>query len=412
MDNQVLPRSATAFYAPLWTGDYKKFIAAITADRRYKKADKAAVPQYLIPYITNIFKDDALYAEFSLLEEHFPALSLFDSCFDRGGAKLSDVRLCCFSTGCLFMEFQIEYHDASLDAIADFSFKFKNANSQDPNHPEAVRMLDAICALIPAGADAIPFHGASHFKNDCKMFHRIFLEAAPECEELTKHLTHLRRGYHREFPIPRIDDSFDMLFAPYDYDHWAGSQEGLVNIYNLTDNETTNNYLQKHKAAQLSLNYRFMYLVLLNQRFSAIAFLEKIPKLRTYTRKEREAANLKISSLKTVFSFSIVSDDQLYQTIYSKMYSILGIDRLLEDIRDNEEQIQLLQNNELLRAEKMTSTFLFGLSILSLFSVLVDAAGFFDRIPILQSISTILSALCLLAIITVYIIWLIRYQKK
>jgi hypothetical protein len=209
-----------------------------------------------------------------------------------------------------------------------------------------------------------------------------------------------------------MDDAFDMMFAPYDYDHWAGSQEGLVNIYHLTDNETTNNYLKKHKANQLSQNYRFMYLVLLNQRFSAIAFLEKIPKLRSYTRKERDAANLKISSLKTVFSFSIVSDDQLYQSIYSKMYSILGIDRLLEDIRDNEEQMQLLQNNELLAAEKMTSTFLFGLSVLSLFSVLVDAAGFFDRIPILQSASTILSALCLLAIIAVYIVWLIRYQKK
>jgi hypothetical protein len=203
-----------------------------------------------------------------------------------------------------------------------------------------------------------------------------------------------------------------MLFSPYDYDHWAGSQEGLVNIYTLTDNETTNNYLEKYKPKQLSLNYRFMYLVLLNQRFSAIAFLEKIPQLHACTRKERENVNLKIASLKTVFSFSVVSDDQLYQTIYTKMYSILGIDRLLEDIRDNEEQLQLLQNNELLNAEKMTSTFLFGLSVLSLFSVLVDAAGFFDRIPILQSISTILSAVCLLAIITVYIVWLIRYQKK
>ena len=155
-----------------------------------------------------------------------------------------------------------------------------------------------------------------------------------------------------------------------------------------------------------------MYLVLLNQRFSAISFLGKIPQLRSYTRKEREKMNFMISSLKTNFSFSIVSDDQLYQTVYSKMYSILGIDRLLADVHENEEQIELLQNNELLNTEKLTSVFLFGLSVLSLFSVLVDAAGYFDRISVLQPASTLLSALCLLSIIVFYIVWWIRYQKK
>ena len=122
--------------------------------------------------------------------------------------------------------------------------------------------------------------------------------------------------------------------------------------------------------------------------------------------------NFMISSLKTNFSFSIVSDDQLYQTVYSKMYSILGIDRLLADVHENEEQIELLQNNELLNTEKLTSVFLFGLSVLSLFSVLVDAAGYFDRISVLQPASTLLSALCLLSIIVFYIVWWIRYQKK
>ena len=114
MNNPVLLHSTTTFYAPLWTSDYKKFISAICADRRYQKADKSHVPQYLIPYITNIFKDDALYGEFSLGEAYFPGISLFDSCFDQGGgAKLSAVKICCFSTGCLFMEFQIDYHNAT-----------------------------------------------------------------------------------------------------------------------------------------------------------------------------------------------------------------------------------------------------------------------------------------------------------
>ena len=203
-----------------------------------------------------------------------------------------------------------------------------------------------------------------------------------------------------------------MIFEPYDYDHWAGSQEGLVNIFQLTENEATNSFLTKYKPVHLAVDYRFMYLVLLNQRFSAIAYLEKIPLLRSCSRKDRERIHFMTSVLKTTFSFSVVSDDQLYQTIYTRMYAILGIDRLLADIRDNEEQIEILQNHELLHTEKMTSAFLLGLSLLSLFSVLVDAAGYFDRIPILQSVSTVLSAVCLASIIVFYVIWWFLYQKR
>ena len=409
----TLDNSTTTFYAPLWTENYQQFTAALSDDKRYKISPKKPVPQYLLPYITNIFCDDNLFMEFRLQPEYFPDLSVFDTNFNEGGsAELADVRVCCFSTGCILLEFQIEYHNLLLDYIADFSYKFKNANSEDPDHPEKVKMIDAISDLMPPKANVTSFFDPSNFKNDCKMFHRIFLKDSIEEEELKKHLIHLRRGYHREFPIPRIDDTFDMLFSPYDYDNWAGSQEGIVNIYNLTDNATTNSYLTKHKPEQLSLNYRFMYLVLLNQRFSAISLLGKIPLLRSYTRKQREKLNIMISSLKTNFSFSIVSDDQLYQTVYSKMYTILGIDRLLADVHENEEQIDLLQQNELLDTEKMTSSFLFGLSVLSLFSVLVDAAGYFDRIPFLQSISTVLSFTCLLTIIVIYIFWWIRYRKK
>ena len=60
----------------------------------------------------------------------------------------------------------------------------------------------------------------------------------------------------------------------------------------------------------------------------------------------------------------------------------------------------------------MTSAFLFGLSVLSLFSVLVDAAGYFDRILPLTTLSTVLSALCLASIVAFYIVWWVNYQRK
>ena len=58
----------------------------------------------------------------------YRAGAIYEAYLNEGGsAELADVRGCCFSTGCILLEFQIEYHNLLLDYIADFSYKFKNA---------------------------------------------------------------------------------------------------------------------------------------------------------------------------------------------------------------------------------------------------------------------------------------------
>ncbi len=406
-------KNKTVFFAPIWTDNYKNFVSVIGKDARYIKLPKDEAPQYMLPYISGIYSNEALYTEFGLLPEFFPTLSLLqaENAAEKR-ASLEEIRLSCFSTGCVFAELHIVYEGLSLDEIADFSFRFKNAKHADREHKDGLTLLAALEGLIPRQAGASIFFAASDFKFECKMFHQICTKEALAAEELQRHLIHLRRGYHKDFPMPSFVGEYDMIFEPYPYDHWAGSQEGLVNIFHYTGNQSTDNFLKKYKPTHLSRNYRFMYLVLLNQRFGAICFLEKTSMAHKYTRREKEKLNLKTSYLKTSFSFSVVSDDQLYQTIYSHMYAILGIDRLLVDIHDNEEQIELLQNHEILENEKMTSRFLFAISTLSLFSVLVDAAGYFDRFALLQSISTALSAGCLMAILLFYFGWWLNYRRK
>jgi hypothetical protein len=203
-----------------------------------------------------------------------------------------------------------------------------------------------------------------------------------------------------------------MLFEPYDYDHWAGSPDGLVNIFHPDGNPATDDYLEHYKPLQLSGNYRFMYLVLLNQRFSAIQYLEKISRCKKDSPKAIKALNRMTSQLKIVFSFSVVSDDQLYQEIYTRMYSILGIDRLLEDIRDNEAHVEMLQTHELVEGERLSGYLLTGLSILSLASVLVDAASYIDRFQALPLISTVISAGICGGLLIWYLIWRKRFHDK
>ena len=112
----------------------------------------------------------------------------------------------------------------------------------------------------------------------------------------------------------------------------------------------------------------------------------------------------RITKLKTVFAFNVISDDLIYQNVYKRMYSILDIDRLLDDIRDNEEQEQLINNAKSLQAEKQTEAFLLMLSILSLASVLIDSSSYLDRLKIGESISTIISLILVVLVVIVYVI--------
>lgn len=126
---------------------------------------------------------------------------------------------------------------------------------------------------------------------------------------------------------------------------------------------------------------------------------------------EIEKLNRHIVQLKAVFSFNVISDDKIFQNVYSRMCHILEIEHLLADLIDNEGQMQVLQNAAVAKSEKLSSGLLTGLSLLSLFSALIDASSYFDRFRPIESISTTLSLFCVTAILILSIIWLIRRNK-
>ena len=128
--------------------------------------------------------------------------------------------------------------------------------------------------------------------------------------------------------------------------------------------------------------------------------------------KQLNEPDLQIIRLKTVFSFNVVSDDLLYQNVYKRMYAILDIDRLLEDICDNEEQLTKLQNGKALETERKTERFLLLLSVLSISSVLIDTSGFLDRLAFGSLSSTLTSVALVLPVVAFYLIVLWRNRRK
>jgi hypothetical protein len=125
-----------------------------------------------------------------------------------------------------------------------------------------------------------------------------------------------------------------------------------------------------------------------------------------------EKINQRIVKLKTVFSFRIISDDLIFQNVYAKMYKVLDIDCLLEDIRDNENQRELLMNINSAKTEKRSSQFLMGISLLSLFSALIDASSYFDRISFLRPVATYLGALSTVLVVLFCFVWLSKNRRN
>ena len=204
----------------------------------------------------------------------------------------------------------------------------------------------------------------------------------------------------------------DMYFSPYGYEHWGGSTEGLVNISYLTGSSGTDYYLTNYKINQLESDYYFSYLLLLNQRFAAIRYINEIAMAEDSSSRDIEALSHKIVRLKTIFSFKVISDDRIYQNIYARMYKILDIDCLIEDIKDNENQMELIWNNAVVKREQLVTALLFVLSVLSVFSTLIDASSYFDRFGFINHVSSYLSlVITIVAILTVVVVTLIRRKK-
>jgi uncharacterized membrane protein (DUF485 family) len=141
-----------------------------------------------------------------------------------------------------------------------------------------------------------------------------------------------------------------------------------------------------------------MYLLLLNQKYTSLQYIYMVSKVIGRPSKEIESLNKRIIQLKNVFSFNVISDDQHFQNIYARMFAILEIKNLLADVIENEKQTEFLQSAKHAQADRMSNKYLLGISVLSLFSALIDAASYLDRFEAVRNISTSISFVLVIGI--------------
>ena len=408
----------TIFFIPVWLGDYRAFTGALRKTGKWDPIPREEMaPRYLMRYVGRIAENPSLFSAFRLKPSHFPNVYMFqDKLHLSHQPALSEIRFSCFATGAGFLEFRVAYGKNTLEEVVSFSYLFKkSAKGNGKQLPDgSVSLYKAAESLLPPKPQAtLFFTKTARFKQECLCYHYVSLEAAHNTPDyIDRNLSLLKRSYNESFRESTCQSRYDMTYAPYPYDFWAGSPEGLVNITCESGQDNTDYFLHHYKKDHLTIDYYFCYLPLLNQRFSAIAYICEIAEAADAGQRAIEQLNRRIVRLKTVFSFSVISDDQIYQNVYSQMYQVLDIDRLLENIRDNENQMEIIQNARSVRADKSSNKFLFGISLLSLFSALIDASSYFDRIGALQPIATQLGLCCTLGIVITCILWLVSSRDR
>lgn len=404
----------TVFYIPVWFDDFQRISKKMAGSVLWKDTEKEAIhPAYLFHYAANIARDRDLFRSYTLKDRASLDVCMYEEVGFKEAPRIEAVRFSSFSTGVGFVEIWVCYAEASVEKISNFAYLFKKATK---THEEDKRqsLYDAAKALLPADCQLF-FSSSAAFKFECNCFHFMHIDGEiPENARLMDGLHHLCRSYKSTMPIT-LDGAYDVTYEASRGDYWCGCTEGMANVvYDFQSNEENSGdyYLHTIKPAHLRVDYAFLYLLLLNQKYAAIQYIYMVSKVINKPSREIENLNRRIIQLKNVFSFNVISDDMHFQNIYAKMFAILEIKNLLADVIENENQIEFLQRSKHANDDRMSNKYLFGISILSLFSALIDAASFFDRFRGLRSVSTVSSLVCVGLILVLCVIWGINSIKK
>lgn len=412
--------SKSIFFIPVWFDQFEPFTKAMADSDLWIPTDSKKVwAGYLFRYAADINRNKSLFASFTLKNPSSLNVYMFqDEMPGKSTPTIEEVRFSCFATGVGFMEFWVSYSGFDGQDIAEFSYMFKKAtrkcNREFSNQQRT--LYDVARDLLPHNCQAVLFFSTSaRFKYECNFFHFIHLDQEiPEKTTLEETLYHLSRSYRSDMPIA-AESAYDVVYKVSDGDYWAGSPEGLVNIvydYQNSLQAKTDYYLHTLKPQRLQLDYYFMYLLLLNQKYSSVEYIRMVSLSVDSNTRAVESLNKRIIQLKNTFSFNVISDDSVIQNVYSKMYSVLEIRNLLEDVIENESQMELLQKAKHMNDDRLSNKYLLGISILSLFSALIDAASYFDRLEGVKAISTLLSLLCVSSVLVICAIWAIKSVRK
>lgn len=309
---------------------------------------------------------------------------------------IRNIKIHCFGTNIGFLVYDVWYSaDMGYQDILEFNYMFKKVGTANlkikgtdiPDGRDKNTFLYRLSQSLIANnrEDVAIFFHSNHFVRMQSNVFTIFCDTDGEKETLIEDkLFHLCHSYTTDYGCGQKypKDSF-CCFHPYTYIHWGGCQEGIACIYYSVNDFTSNDI-----SGKLQNDYYFMYLILLNQRYTLLSLVDEMMTCEKAVSEEWRRIQHKLIIYQMEYSFRIVSDELTYHRIYSDMRNVLAINELEDGIKDISDRMYTLKNEEQREKDEIETANrswrmdlgLGMLSLLAVFSAFVDSTDILDRL--------------------------------
>lgn len=376
-EQAVKIKNSSYFILPLKINDFSKLLAFLRSEKnKWTLEPDGFKTKYLMFYAGKMNEDgDDRFQMYRYAEPEKLHIYMFEDKFSDSGKIpiLGDISFYVFGKEIGFLEFQVFYGDMSDGDIAKFVYSFRSLRNPKtlPEESDCKRLKEAAEDILPAenSGTKLCFSNPSEVKMQANVYTMLGIDDLSD-DESKSICCRIAHGYRTVSTSDGDAESdYDKCLHLNTEEYWSICPDGIAYI---------NNYSKKRYSPytyeNLRIDFHFMYLLLLNQRFAAISFIEAISECSRNEKARKGITDVyrRVVELRTRYSFRVISDDFFVQTVYSTGYQVLEIDALLKDLEDANGQFNELSKERETRVEH----FVMAVTLLALVSAFADLATF------------------------------------
>ena len=296
--------------------------------------------------------------------------------------QLIGIQLYCFSTSVCIMVFQVQFEKNDPNYIASAEYYLKKVgrekifSDQNPNEITFLKIAEKLMREVEEIGTFDYFYYANPSTERANVLSYLEMEKK---EDYREDLFFLRYCYSEGFLYTEDQEREKKEINQSSHDMiWGVSQEAAVCITCPEMGRGT--FIRTTFYRNFNYQYLYMYILLLHQKYVLYMFLTEIGVGRYNTLETLEEYRRRLYEFEADFVFSCVTEVAQYQRLYDRMTDVFALKDMYEDVNEpiralTEERKRETEEEQKSREAKLNRSLLF-LSILSVFSALIDSFDF------------------------------------
>lgn len=302
--------------------------------------------------------------------------------------RLEAIDLFCFMTGICIVSMRVHFEKSDSLWISSAQYHLKKVSRErisreSAQQSDAATLLDIAVRTLSAADRENDFNYFYYANPDTERANVFTYLQVPHKGSYKKELFYLRRCYSDDFTYTenaQLEE--EEIYVASKSVIWGISPEAAVCLA-CTEN-SDREFITGRFYENFNTQYLFMYVLLLHQKYVLYYFLSNIskdPHSKAYNDLDKlEEYRQKLYEFERDYVFSWVTDVPQYQLLYNRLSQAFALKQMYEDVHEplislSELRRETSENLQKKREENMNKI-LFILSVLGIFSALIDGFDF------------------------------------